>query len=204
MKIISVCAQSFGANTYLLISGGEALAVDPSVSVSAMVEAARGEGAEIVGVLLTHGHFDHMLSLDSICENLNVPSYIHESDAELLTDGKKNAFYTFFGKERVFRAADNLLSDGDVITLGNEKITVLHTPGHTMGSVCYLSGDILVTGDTLFAEAIGRQDLYGGSPQLMADSLHRLEGLDGSITIYPGHGPSSSLRNAIDGAFYFI
>lgn len=204
MKIISVCAQSFGANTYLLISGNQALVVDPSVSVSAIAEAAKAEDAEIVGVLLTHGHFDHVLSLDSICENLSVPSYIHENDAQMLTDGKKNAFYTFFGKERVFRAADRLLTDGERISLGDEEIVVLHTPGHTMGSVCYLSGNILVTGDTLFAESIGRQDLYGGSPQLMERSLCDLKKLDGNLTIYPGHGPSSSLRNAIEGAFYFL
>ena len=135
MKIISVCAQSLGANTYLLISGNQALVVDPSVSVSAIAEAAKSEDAEIVGVLLTHGHFDHVLSLDSICENLSVPSYIHENDAQMLTDGKKNAFYTFFGKERVFRAADRLLTDGERISLGDEEIVVLHTPGHTMGSV---------------------------------------------------------------------
>ena len=204
MRIISVCAQSFGANTYLLVSGNQALVVDPSVSVSAMVDVAASEGAVIVGVLLTHGHFDHVLSLDQLCENLGVPSYIHENDAELLTDGKKNAFYTFFGKERAFRAADKLLSDGDHIPLGDEKITVLHTPGHTMGSVCYLAGDILVTGDTLFAESIGRQDLYGGSPELMERSLLKLGALNGDITIYPGHGPSASLRNATDGASYYL
>lgn len=204
MKIVTVCGQSFGANTYLLISAGQAFVIDPSVSVESIANAAADEGASIAGVLLTHGHFDHVLSLDRLCENLKIPSYIHERDAEMLTDGKKNAFYEFFGKERVFRAADRLLCDGEQITLGDERITVIHTPGHTNGSVCYLSGDILVTGDTLFAEAIGRCDLYGGSPVLMRESLRRLEGLDGGIRIYPGHGPSSSLRNAIDGAYYYL
>ena len=204
MRIISVCERAFGANTYLLVSGNQALVVDPAVSVASIVDAAVNEGAEIVGVLLTHGHFDHLLSLDTICKNLGIPSYIHENDAEMLTDGKKNAYYTFFGQERVFRAADRLLSDGDTIPLGNESITVIHTPGHSMGSVCYHAGDILVTGDTLFAEAIGRQDLYGGSPVLMKDSLQRLEMLSGDPIIYPGHGPSAPLKRAIIGAFYYL
>ena len=204
MKICTVCAESFGANTYLLISGCHAIVVDPAVSVSAILEAVRAEDAFLEGILLTHGHFDHVLSLDGLREATGVDAYIHEEDAVMLTDGKKNAFYEFFGKERTYRPAQRLLSDGDTVSLGDEKITVLHTPGHTRGSVCYLCGDILVTGDTLFAESFGRCDLWGGDLEQMRASLSDLRTLDGKITIYPGHGEDSPLRDALDNVAYLI
>lgn len=204
MKIISICAESFGSNTYLLVSGSEALVIDPSVSVSSIQTAASKENARIVGILLTHGHFDHIISIDTLRQAANVGAYIHKDDAIMLTDGKKNAFFEFFGKERVYRPAENMLSDGDVISLGNETISVIHTPGHTQGSVCYMCGDILVTGDTLFAETFGRCDLWSGSIELMRNSLRRLSALPRDTVIYPGHGPSTKLRYALDNVAYLM
>lgn len=204
MRIVTVCAESFGANTYLLISGNEALAVDPTVSVSAILEAAREEDAYLTGILLTHGHFDHVFSLDSLRDATGVNAYIHSEDAIMLTDGRKNAFFDFFGKERTYRPAERLLSEGDKIPLGNEELTVLHTPGHTQGSVCYTCGDILVTGDTLFAESFGRCDLWGGSIEQMCDSLRRLRSLPREMTIYPGHGTPSKLWAALDNVAYLL
>ena len=164
IRVVSVCAPSFGANTYLLVSGCHALVVDPSGSVGAILEPIRAEDAFPDGILLTHGHYDHILSLDGLREAARIEASVHEEDAVMLTDGRKNAFYEFFGKERVFRPADTLLTDGARIPLGEDEITVLHTPGHTPGSVCYLCGKELITGDTLFADTIGRCDLWGGSP----------------------------------------
>lgn len=204
MKIVTVCAESFGANTYLLVSGNEALAVDPTVSVSAILEAARAEDAYLTGILLTHGHFDHVFSLDTLRDSTGVDAYIHEDDAIMLTDGKKNAFFEFFGRERTYRPAERLLRDGDKISLGNEELTVIHTPGHTQGSVCYLCGDVLVTGDTLFAESFGRCDLWGGSIEQMRDSLRRLRSLPRELTIYPGHGAPSRLWAALDNVAYLL
>ncbi len=204
MKLITVCGQSFGANTYALISGNEALVVDPAVSVSAILDAIRAEDAYPVGILLTHGHFDHILSLDTLRQAIGIEAYIHKSDAVMLTDGKKNAFYEFFGKERVYAPAERLLSDGDKIPLGNEKITVIHTAGHTGGSVCYYSDGLLVTGDTLFAEGIGRCDLWSGNADEMRLSLKRLSELPKNTPIYPGHGASSTLGNALDNAAYIM
>ena len=96
IRIRSVCHESFGANTYLLISGTHALAVDPAVSVNAITEAAGAEGAWVEGILLTHGHFDHVVSLDTVRDHLHIPAMIHEEDAPMLGDGNKNAFSTFF------------------------------------------------------------------------------------------------------------
>ena len=204
MKIVPICADSYGANTYLLVSGGEAFVVDPTVSVGAIQRAAQGENATIRGILLTHGHFDHLFSLDSLRSAMGIEAYIHEKDSVMLTDGRLNAFFDFFGKERTYDPAEHLLRGGDLLTLGDEKIEVLHTPGHTEGSVCYRYGDILVTGDTLFADTYGRCDLYGGDISKMRASLKRLSALDGNTVIYPGHGTTEKLSHAIDSVSYLL
>ncbi|MBQ7383410.1 MAG: MBL fold metallo-hydrolase [Clostridia bacterium] len=204
MKIISICPQSFASNCYALISGGKALVVDPSVSADAIISKVIAENAVIEGILLTHGHFDHIISLDTLRKYAGVEAYIHESDAPMLTDGRKNAFYTFFGQDRAYAPAEHLLTNGEEISLGDEKIKVIHTSGHSPGSVCYLCGDIMVTGDTLFADTIGRCDLWGGSDTEILASLELLRKYDRKITIYPGHGPSATLGNALDNAAYYI
>ena len=198
MKIRSICPDSFASNCYLLIEGDKALVVDPGVSVKAMQSALADEGARCVGILLTHGHFDHMLSLDELRDTYpDATVYIHCDDAELLSDGSKNAFFTFFGQDRVWRPADHLLIDGEMILLGDSRIRVIHTPGHTRGSVCYLCGDDLVTGDTLFAGGYGRYDLYGGNYGALCTSLRSLTERSPALRIHPGHGPSALLGDAL-------
>lgn len=204
MRVVPVASPSFGSNTYLIVSDGHAFVVDPSVSSAAVFSAADAEGASLDGILLTHGHFDHILSMDILRDAANIPVMIHEDDAELLADGKKNAFYTFFGKERTFRPADCLLKDGDELVLGGKTVRVLHTPGHTRGSCCYLCGEHLVTGDTVFAEGFGRYDLYGGSESTLRQSLSALRSLDARLRIYPGHGPHAFLGDALDTVAYFL
>ena len=127
---------------------------------------------------------------------------IHHEDAEMLVDGKKNAFYQFFGQERTFRPADRLLSDGEEIALGDEHIRVIHTPGHSRGSCCFLCGeDRLITGDTIFAEGFGRYDLFGGDVHLLKTSLGHLRTMNPRLRIYPGHGESTSLQSALEFIF---
>ena len=204
MKIIPVCTRSLGANTYILVSGNEALVVDPTVSVEAVVNAAKAENAEIKGILLTHGHFDHVFSLDTLRSELSIGASVHKNDAIMLTDGKTNAFFDFFGRERTYRPAETLLSHMDKIRLGDEEITVLHTPGHTEGSVCYLCDGFMVTGDTLFAESYGRCDLWSGDIQKMRNSLGMLRQLPKDTVIYPGHGELAKLGDALDTVAYLI
>lgn len=205
MRVITIGGQqSFGSHCYAIISGSHAMIVDPSASVSAITSAIAAEGANIEGILITHGHFDHILSLDLLRDVTGAPAYIHEDDAEMLTDGNKNMFKYAYGKDRVWREAEHLLSDGDEIPLGNEKIKVIHTPGHSLGSVCYDCGDALVTGDTLFAETVGRTDLYGGSSELLSASLSKLRSLDPKLPIFAGHGPDGKLGIALDISAYFF
>ena len=198
MEIYTLCPGSFGSNCYLLISQKQAAVVDPSADADVILQKVAEHGATLQYILLTHGHFDHICSLDTLREKTNVPAYIHASDANMPADAHKNAFYTFFGQTRTYQTPEKTLSDGDILMLGDEQIHVLHTPGHTEGSVCYLCGDsILITGDTLFDRGSGRYDLYGGDPYQLRRSLQRLASLDHSLIIYAGHGCPTDLGDAV-------
>lgn len=208
MKIICVCPSSFAANTYLIVSNGKAIVVDPSVSVTAIERSLCEQKADLCGILLTHGHFDHTISVDTLRDKYQIPLMIHEADAPMLTNGKINGFYDFYGQECVRRPAQELFQNNDLIPIGNESIRVISTPGHSPGSSCFLcshdnGSKFLITGDTLFSNTIGRCDLWGGSDRVMVESLKLLRTLDGSMTIYPGHGPSHNLSAALENALYF-
>ncbi len=207
MNIVNLYPGSFGSNCYLLEADGHALVVDPSAAASAILRRVDADGCTLDGVLLTHGHFDHVMSVDTLREAVpGLPVYIHRGDAPMLTDGDKNGFSFFFGKERVWHAADILLSDGDTVPLGSASLTVLHTPGHSPGSVCYYApaDKLLLTGDTIFAEGVGRWDLWGGDLATLRASITSLGGLDGTLTIHPGHGDSATLARALQFASYYL
>lgn len=208
MQITPIYSRSaYGSECYLLTDNGHALVVDPSAPADAILRAAKDNGCVLGGILLTHGHFDHIMSIDALrLEMPDLPVYIHEKDAPMLEDGEKNAFTFFFGEDRRYRPADKLLHEGDRIPLGGSELTVLHTPGHSPGSVCYLcaADGILVTGDTLFADNIGRWDLWEGDYDTLRRSLGRLNTLDPDLTIYPGHGEPARLGAALRRVAVFL
>ena len=205
MQIINLFPGSYGSNCYLIEDSGEALIVDPSASASAILRRLRADGCTPVGILLTHGHFDHVMSVDTLRQaEPDLKVCIHEADAPMITDSDKNGFAFFFRQDRAWKAADILLTDGQEITVGSVTFTVVHTPGHSPGSVCYLceTEGVMFTGDTLFADNIGRCDLWGGSYATIRQSLKSLRDYDGSITIYPGHGDTNTLSKALDNTMY--
>ncbi len=197
MKLIHICPASWGSNCYLLCSEGEAYVIDPSPSADAILRHAADAGVRIRAILLTHGHFDHVLSAKTLHNKTGAPVMIHHADAEMLQDGNKNAYSAFFGQDRSFGKADSLLDDGDILPLGNEVLTVMHTPGHSPGSCCFITDGFIITGDTIFAEGYGRVDLYGGNMQTLISSLRTLAKLPRGLTIYPGHGDSATLDAAL-------
>ena len=205
MKIRNLFPGSWGSNCYLIEDSGEALIVDPSASASAILRALREDGCTPVGILLTHGHFDHIMSVDTLrAAEPGLKVYIHEADAPMLTDPDKNGFAFFFGQDRAWKLADILLVDGDEIPVGQSVFTVVHTPGHSPGSSCFLCAEekVMFTGDTLFSDNIGRCDLWGGSYATIRQSLKSLRAYDGTITIYPGHGDDNKLARALDNTMY--
>lgn len=202
---IEILAEGFlNSNCYLLKSGDRAFIVDPAARFAVMREALLRDGLTLDGVLLTHGHFDHVTNLEPLLKSYPVPVYLGEGDKDFPSDGRKNAFTTFFGRPCTYPAATDLLCDGDVLRLGDETLTVIATPGHSGGSVCFLyegaDTPFLITGDTLFADNVGRTDLYGGSYPVLCDSLSCLADLAKrlpDVTVYPGHGETARLKDAL-------
>lgn len=191
------------SNCYLIISGTHAAVVDPSEPVEAITDCAAKEGVTVEYILLTHGHFDHIFELDALASATGAKVCIHKYDADKLCDPEKN-FASFFRLNTVSSTKPAmLLSDGDTISLGDEKITVLHTPGHSVGSVCFCFDDTLVSGDTLFAGTIGRYDFPDSSFDALSASLDKLFTLPESTKVYPGHGGTTTIGDERKYNMYF-
>ena len=206
MEIISLKPTGFSSNCYIICSGNDAFVIDPSINEDKIIKALQERNLSLNGILLTHGHFDHIWRAQELRDKTGAPLYVHEDDAEMLTDSKKNAYALFTDGKFVIEQANFTFKDGDDIPLGDETIKVIHTPGHTRGSVCFDAGDFLVTGDTLFAQGFGRYDLYGGDFQELKTSLSKLSSMakNENKWIYCGHGESSMLRTATDLIKYYF
>lgn len=195
MKLAAMPLGMVGANCYLVVSQqNRAAVIDPGGEVEKIFARLEQEGATPAMVLLTHGHFDHIAALWDFLDRYPVPVYLHAGDVEMLEDIQKalcNMVPLYFH----YRKGADLrpLQDGDAVTLDECTFTLLHTPGHSRGSSCYRLDAMLFTGDTLFAGGVGRTDLYGGSWNTLCQSVARLAALEGDFTVYPGHGPSSTL-----------
>ena len=198
--------MGFTSNCFIVHNGKEAFVVDPSISEKKILKALNDRSLSLKGILLTHGHFDHIWRAQELREETRAPLYVHELDNEMLIDADKNAYRTFTGNDFTIKKSDVLLRNGDVIELGDEKITVLHTPGHTRGSVCYDTGDSIITGDTIFAEGFGRCDLYGGDMGALKASIKMLTEMakNENRWLYSGHGESSTLRKATENLKYYF
>lgn len=182
-------------NNYLLIDeeSKEAVLFDCSDDSKDIDNALKESGATLKYILLTHGHFDHVLGINDFKRKYNCKVLIHESDKLLLDT--INEFIKRFGMADVETPQiDGFVKDGDIIKLGENEIKVIHTPGHTQGGVCYLVEDKLFSGDTLFYESVGRTDLPGGNfNQLKSNIQDKLFTLNENIKVYSGHGPSSTI-----------
>lgn len=205
MEILSLISRNYCSNTYLAVSGKKCAIIDPGLESAVIENAIISHSLEPVAIILTHGHFDHIFSLDILRDKYNIPVYIHAEDREMLTDSVKNAYSFFFADDFDQKDAEKTFVNGDEIPVGNEFLTVVHTPGHSKGSSCFLCGEILVTGDTLFADGIGRTDLHGGDYQVIKKSLSSMREIENSekIVIYPGHGRSERLVKALDNVLYY-
>lgn len=194
MQIKKMSMGSMDNNCYLLTdeaSGKSALIDCPDFNEE--VDAFIGD-ASLQYILLTHGHYDHILGVPQVKSRYGAMVYIGEPDGSMLESTKLSlAVFMARDKKQTPCRADFFLRDGKVIRLGESEIQVLATPGHTRGSVCYLCEDSIFTGDTLFRLSCGRTDFPGGSAASMRSSLQRLAALEGNYTVYPGHGKDSSL-----------
>lgn len=207
MKIENLVYGSWYANCYLICAEDEqgdlrSAVIDPAYPADKIKAHADALGASIDLLILTHGHFDHIYELDKLALLTNAKICIHKNDAEMLSDGNKNAYSFFFGGNFTTRGADILLSDGDEIKLGNERLRVISTPGHSKGSICLLNDKFMITGDTLFESGYGRYDLHGGDRKMLVQSLDLLKQYPKDLTIYPGHGDPTTLARALQNIYF--
>jgi len=197
MLIQTYVAGPVQANNYLVIdeASKEAILIDCSDFVPQIVDCVKGNGLTVKYILLTHGHFDHVLGINRMKEALGAKVYVHKGDKEQVVNTRD--VMTMFGLPTdgvVNPVIDGTLDDAGMMTLGNQEIKIIETPGHTPGGVCYLIGEDLFSGDTLFRGTIGRTDLPQGSFQQIKHSvLDVLFSLDDSIKVHPGHGESSTI-----------
>lgn len=197
MKIYDLSPGGFAANTYLVTQKESAVLIDCAAPAADVCKALEASGTRLLAILLTHGHFDHMLTVADVKAATNAPIYLARDDADLPADGAKNAFSLFFGSDRAYPDADLLFDGGDTLTFDELTFKVLSTPGHTRGSSCFLCENALFTGDTLFAAGYGRCDLFGGDMKALAASLETLSALPHGLSIYPGHDRTEMLDTAL-------
>ncbi len=164
--------------------------IDCDGNIGSIARYITNNGLTLTHILLTHGHHDHIGSVNLLREKYNCTVCINKRDEELLGSASKNYYDGKF--EAVL--ADCYLKEGDIVKSGNMTFSVMETPGHTKGGVCYITEGAVFSGDTLFAGDCGRTDLYGGDWEEMKQSLKRLHDLEGDYAVYPGHGPSSTLK----------
>jgi glyoxylase-like metal-dependent hydrolase (beta-lactamase superfamily II) len=184
-------------NCYILKSGSELAVVDPGGDAEMILAKAKELGGTVKYVIDTHGHIDHIAANSEVIEATGAQLLIHELDARLLAHPDGN-LSSLMGMRFTSPAASRLLKEGDKVVVGEDEMTVLHTPGHTPGGICLLASDYAFTGDTLFVDSIGRVDFPGGSEEQMQASLNRLQAILRKETeLYPGHGEPGRFGRAL-------
>ena len=196
MKVTRINAGEFGSNCWLVIDDdtGEAVVIDPSPGIEDIQGAIEHRGVKVKYILLTHSHFDHMTSCDDLRDLTGAPLAVHREDAEGLVNARLNCSRVFMNYDLIYRPADILLYEGSELSFGELKIKTLHTPGHTKGSACFIIGDSMFTGDTLFRGSCGRYDFPGSSALELGHSLEKLRDLEGDYEVFPGHESPTSLE----------
>lgn len=196
MRIRKFIVGYMGTNCYFLTGKDESkcVIVDPGANPQLLLDKLKENGQTLSYIILTHGHFDHLLALQELRDATGAPLYIHEADNEMLLDPKKS-LTTYVNIETPQKGAEYFFKDGDILDVGGEELRVMHTPGHTPGSCCFINGTDMISGDTLFREGNGRYDLWGGSYKDLRASLLKIAALEGDYKIYPGHGPSTTLEH---------
>lgn len=186
MQVKMMQVGPIGTNCYLLEDDRRIAVIDPGGDGDRILSVLKETDGTVEYILLTHGHYDHTTAVPQLHKALpQAGIYIHRADA----DGAGNTLFPLAGQVEGLR----FYGEGDTLPLGSLTIEVMHTPGHSPGSVTLKAGDVLFTGDTLFAGSMGRTDLSGGSEEEIMASLKRLGQLEGGFHVLPGHMGASTL-----------
>lgn len=190
MKIEKFSVGILGTNCYLAVNEEtkETVIIDPGACPKKLMSHIKEEGYKPAAILLTHGHFDHIMGIDGFLEEFSIPVYVHEDDRDAMNDARLNQSRTYTSGY-TFSDAD-YIKDGETLVLAGIAFEVIHTPGHTMGCCCYYvpSENVLFSGDTLFQNSVGRTDFENSSASDLVRSVReRLFVLPDETHVYPGH-----------------
>ena len=186
-----------GTNCYLVINEEtkDTVMVDPGSYPAKLKNAVKEQGLKLKAVLLTHAHFDHIMGLSDVMEDIKVPVYVEEADLPMMMDGESNLSSGYM--RGGYQFADAVpVRDGQQLQIAGFQFRVIHTPGHTKGSCCYYLKDegVLFSGDTVFYGSVGRTDFPGGSTAEIVRSLHKLvDSLPEETEVFPGHDASTTI-----------
>ena len=204
IKTEFILSGEFQENCYIVYddTSKKAIIIDPGQDGEKVIDKIEKLKLKPELLINTHGHFDHTFSDDIIREKYNIPLAIHKDDTEMLSDAGKN-FSPIIGSPTIINNADIIFDKEETIETSFCKYSVIHTPGHSQGSICILINDVLFAGDTVFKNSIGRTDLYGGDYEELIKSLQKIKKLPPDTIICPGHGPFTTLKNELKNNMYF-
>ena len=196
--VVVVSGGPWDQHCYVVVSGRDRVVIDPGPPADDVLAAATANDGRIVGVVATHGHFDHICSAREVCAYAGVPLLVSSDDARIMRSANLHSFVTGWGKPVPTPDAwDDLDLLGDTLSIGGVTLEVLRTPGHTPGSRCLRLGDAIFTGDTVLARGKIDSGLPGADPAALVESLSRLAGLPPATRMLPGHGAECSLGEAL-------
>lgn len=185
-------------NTYLFYSAlsRRCFIIDPGAEAGKIIGLIEREKLDPLAVILTHGHADHVGAAAELLSHFHIPFWIHEADEKTMRSQANREFAAMFAMA-LPPAAERLLTDGETIGTDDLTLTVIHSPGHTPGSILLQSGELLFTGDTLFQGDVGRTDLPGGDAEQLQRSLAKIREFPATTIILPGHGETSTMEREL-------
>lgn len=194
MKVKTVVVGPLQVNTYIVYDplSLEAVIIDPGDEPDMIIDAVNELGVKVKYIICTHGHFDHIGAIIDIKDETKAPVLLHQDEHYIYSKAKEaSAIWGFNTEDQP--TPDKFLADADEISVSGFTLKVIHTPGHSPGSICLYDGKVLFSGDTLFEGSIGRTDFVGGDMQLMRKSLQKLMQLPDDTIVYPGHGDKTTI-----------
>jgi hydroxyacylglutathione hydrolase len=204
--MVKALYNEFAENTYIIKEKKEAVIIDPGANIDEIKDFISESGLTVKFILLTHGHFDHIFSINEVIEEFQCDVYCHELERDFMFDPNLNLSSITYKRITVQdKSRVKTFKDGDVFKLQFADITVVHNPGHTRGSSSFAYKKVLFVGDTLFSDGVGRTDLPTGNQTVLESSINKLLHMFSDNTLlYPGHGSNTTVLTLKNTNPYYI